>query len=552
MAIPEPLMSTGAPEPLSFSRSHILLAACGPAEHAYECIECKRGYFTSVLLQALRSRRLRKLTYKRCFEEFPKLLTRSSQNPVCEGNTASRAFFNVNAQFVTERAMSFTMQQLNDDYFLKLGDAQGVSPGSKYGIYEDCTFPKGLSSGCLSSPGLDRPLWGSFKAYPCIGSEPTLHPFYSWCKLKMKTGLPIWPRAKLIELGMRGSASLKVFVSDAAKLVLDPNIIVRAKQGMMLVDSPDLVGTVILDLEHGHSGRVIFRLTGFPGELYSCYPDAARVHSVLISMAQWGWHRSRVPRVAVSHKPMVQLTMYELGKPNSLPIDADGSTSVKVSPTALYALKVKSHFSKRLYPYLFYFSTARQSIRPLYLGIYGSGHIETSLEPNSELTFGYNNDDMIPGALSFSIAPDEGYFQLFLTTSPNDFDSLAQSSPFAEANPRHNMATVTDDGYGDGLEVRGFSLSGLDETHFLSPPATPQSGSFAEHSRDIPSDQVFGGRSVSEHQQMDAYQSLEHSMRAVLPESTVLELLSKRLIKAQGSPWGVVSLKVTCKVPEGL
>ncbi|CAE6478645.1 unnamed protein product [Rhizoctonia solani] len=235
---------------------------------------------------------------------------------------------------------------------------------------------------------------------------------------------------------------------------------------------------------------------------------------------------------------MAQLTMYELGKPNSLPIDADGSTSVKVSPTALYALKVKSHFSKRLYPYLFYFSTARQSIRPLYLGIYGSGHIDPSLEPNGELTFGYNNDDMIPGALSFSIAPDEGYFQLFLTTSPGDFDSLAQSSPFTESEPCH---AATYDGYGDGLEIRRFSSSGPYETNVISLPTTPSS-SFAGHSPDIVAAQVFG-ISMAERQRVDANRGSE---RTALPESTVLELLSERLIEA-ASLWSVVSLKVTCE-----
>ncbi|KEP48864.1 ICE-like protease (caspase) p20 domain protein [Rhizoctonia solani 123E] len=538
VTIPQSSLRKAIPKLIGFSRSHVLLAACGHAEQAYECAKCHRGYFTSALLQVLRSRWLQELKYKQCFEEFPKLRTPGPQNPVCEGSSTSRLFFQVPLQTRNARAVSFTLQQLSKGYFLKLGDAQGVFPGSKYGIYEDRTIPKGLASGYLPSPALDRPLWGYFTADPCTSSETTLYPFYSWCEFEKNAKLPLWPRAQLLQLGVRGDFSLRVFVSDALKLILNPNAIVRAKQGMVLVDSRH-IGTVVLDIERGDSeDMTTFELVGFPGVIYKCHPDSRSVHRVLISMSQWMWHRSRVPQATFRDKPMAKLTLYELGKagPRSLPVEQDGSTSIQVSPTTRYALKVTSQFSKRLYAYLFYFSTARQSIRPLYLGIYGSGHIDPSLEPYGELNIGYNNDDMIPGALSFTTAPDEGYFQLFLATSPGDFDSVAQPSPFIES---HAISIGNEYEYGDGLEIRGHASSPIEKEP--SPISAFPNSALGNCSADIVVAQ-FLEISMSERQQANTNPTLEDSIRGILPDSVTSELLA-----ARASQWGVVSLKVKCR-----
>ncbi|CAE6451151.1 unnamed protein product, partial [Rhizoctonia solani] len=131
------LFNKDIPELLGFSRSHVLLAACGHAEQSYECTECDCGFFTAALLQVLRSSRIQKLKYKWCFEAFPKLLTPSPQNPVYEGDTASRVFFTVSALTIPVHPDSYTMRKLSQGYLMRLGDAQGVFPGSQYGIYED-------------------------------------------------------------------------------------------------------------------------------------------------------------------------------------------------------------------------------------------------------------------------------------------------------------------------------------------------------------------------------------------------------------------------------
>ncbi|CUA75710.1 hypothetical protein RSOLAG22IIIB_11942 [Rhizoctonia solani] len=238
---------------------------------------------------------------------------------------------------------------------------------------------------------------------------------------------------------------------------------------------------------------------------------------------------------------MAKLTLYELGEcgPKPLPVEQDGSTTIKVSSKTRYALRITSLFPNRLYAYLFYFSTAHQSIRPLYLGVYGSGYIDPPLEPFGELTVGYNNDDMIPGALSFTLAPDEGYFQVFLATSPGDFDSVAQPSPFIAP---HTIPNVNEDDYGDGLRVQRYASSEPSERE-LEPFSAVSPGASRDHSVGIVAAQVVEV-SMFERQKANVGRSLDDSIRRLLPEGVRPELLV-----AHASQWGVVSLKVKCHEP---
>ncbi|KAG8757633.1 hypothetical protein FRC11_004403, partial [Ceratobasidium sp. 423] len=279
-----------------FGRSHILLAACGHAEIAYECATSDSGYFTTALLERLRSSRIHKLTYKVCFEDFPQLLT-PRQNPVCEGDDSGRLFFSAT---VPKGCHVFVpMQQLTGGYVLKAGVAQGVIPGSTYGIYEDDAFDEELQ------------------------------------------------------------------------------------------------------------------------------PERA------------------------------QLQMYRLDQAGPTPVPLEnGVATLTVSAGDIYGFRLKSVFNRRLYAYLFYFSTTSQSIKPLFLSVYGAGHVDAPLEANGELTIGYGNDDMISGPLSFRPAPDVGYFKLFLTTLPGDFDSMTQPSPFVEPDKIQTTSFGNGDEYSDGIEIR--------------------------------------------------------------------------------------------------
>lgn len=54
-------------------RSHVLLAACGSEELAYENIRLKRGAFTSAFIQTLIDVSIDKLTYRGFMDRLPNL-----------------------------------------------------------------------------------------------------------------------------------------------------------------------------------------------------------------------------------------------------------------------------------------------------------------------------------------------------------------------------------------------------------------------------------------------------------------------------------------------
>lgn len=65
-------------------------------------------------------------------------------------------------------------------------------------------------------------------------------------------------------------------------------------------------------------------------------------------------------------------------------------------------------------------------------GIGSSGFIDAPLQPKSTLTLGYGDSTASP--FEFLLRPGEdvdmGFMKLFVATSPADFSSLLQGSPF--------------------------------------------------------------------------------------------------------------------------
>ncbi|KDN35168.1 hypothetical protein RSAG8_11813, partial [Rhizoctonia solani AG-8 WAC10335] len=115
--------------------SHVIMAACGHGEVAYENGVEKHGYFSSALLKLLRSVKVDSLTYKGCMQRLPALRTRNPQNPVCEGKNMDRLFFNA---MVPGANTTFIVIKPNKskEFYLQAGLAQGITPGSKFAIHE--------------------------------------------------------------------------------------------------------------------------------------------------------------------------------------------------------------------------------------------------------------------------------------------------------------------------------------------------------------------------------------------------------------------------------
>ncbi|CAE6497445.1 unnamed protein product [Rhizoctonia solani] len=494
-----------------FGRSHILLAACGHAQLAYECATSDSGYFTSALLQRLRSSRIHSL-----------------QSPVCEGDDTGRLFFS--ATVPEEFRVFVPMQQLTGGYAIKAGIAQGVIPGSVYGIYEDDVFSEGLQSGDKPVPNQDLPLCGIFTANPFTTQK--LYPCQSWCDLHTNATIPSHPRARLLTRG--DSHTFGAFLTSAYKDKLPTGETLEAGQGVVQVDSLDKA-KVILDIDE-RSSQMTVELAGFAGTLlYRCNPSSARVQRILFSMAQWDWHLYRGPTANANvKKERARLQMYQLSQAGPVPVLLEnGVANLAASSGETYGFRIKNLFNRRLYAYLFYFSTVSQSIKPLFLSVYGNGYVDAPLEANGELTIGYGNDDMISGPISFRFAPDVGYFKLFLTTLPGDFDSMVQPSPFVESDKVQIMTFGNGDEYSDGIEIRNPGSIGRSQGASVDHSTMADFPDFSTDSRITPAADAIG----SQYHSITGPVGIGYSPR-MLTASETSERFDKQDV------WDVVTLKV--------
>ncbi|KAF8752583.1 Caspase domain [Rhizoctonia solani] len=452
-------------------RSHVLLAACGHTERAYEDPKTKKGIFTDALLRLLKSRPITELTYKAIFEDFPN----------------------------------------------------------------------------LSISGTNKPI-----AIPV--------------RTKPDAEAPTQLRARLVE---RGSFhSFQVTLSDELRMrhrrlakELEEKFQAK-KQGIHLVESSHRsISDVVVDIQVDESDGewITFTLSSLSTSLpFRCRLDAMRIYNILFSMAQWNWHLNRVPhRIFKPTKELAELTVYKVDSfgLNKLPIK-DGSINIPASSGCRFAFKIRSFHNKHLYAYLFYFSTASQSIRPLYLRVYGSGHVDPHIEPRGKLTIGYGNNDMISGPISFRNKPDVGYLRLFLTSSPGDFDSMTQASPFLPRMMYTASTQIKNGGeYLDGVEINKLATS----SHRLNDQVGSEHPDIAanssidlqaeEHSTslDTISKPILGSSRSSPQlaQEGELFNIKQRSSRVCLSRIQTIEKLQENPAWMEKQLWDVISLKVS-------
>ncbi|QRW19849.1 ICE-like protease (caspase) p20 domain protein [Rhizoctonia solani] len=520
-------------------RSHVLLAACGHTERAYEDPKTKKGIFTDALLRLLKSRPITELTYKAIFENFPNLSisgTKVNQNPVCEGANATRMF--LRAPILGQRCSYISMTGL----------------GSKY-TYDDVSWLRPI----------DYSTCKTFIAHTCTES-PRVSPLRSWCELNPDAEAPAQLCARLVE---RGSFhSFQVTLSDELRMrhgrlakELEEKFQAK-KQGIHLVESSHRsISDVVVDIQVDESDGewITFTLSSLSTSLpFRCRLDAMRIYNILFSMAQWNWHLNRVPhRIFKPTKELAELTVYKVDSfgLNKLPIK-DGSISIPASSGCRFAFKIRSFHNKHLYAYLFYFSTASQSIRPLYLRVYGSGHVDPHIEPRGKLTIGYSNNDMISGPISFRNTPDVGYLRLFLTSSPGDFDSMTQASPFLPRMMYTASTQIKNGGeYLDGVEINKLATSShrLDDQVRSEHPDIAANSSIdlqaEEHSTslDTISKPILGSSRSSPQlaQEGELFNIKQRSSRVCLSRIQTIEKLQENPAWMEKQLWDMISLKVS-------
>ncbi|QRW19851.1 ICE-like protease (caspase) p20 domain protein [Rhizoctonia solani] len=404
--------------------SHVLLAACSSKGLAYEDLDDipHHGYFTKALLKVLRTR-------------LPRIEASCPQDPVCEGTNVDRMFFNA---MVAGGDNSFILLEEKDTkVYLRAGSAHGITPGCLFAIHADpildhanpsvgnmvvdqVTPFRSLLKPADKAPNFVIPNPGYARQIG-TGSEHALDVYIS---PEFEQVVPTDPRWKIAFSGGENSVILRLVEKDLAALVIDVNAQRDATFMFPRLESAVRNGVSVLQ----YTAPVHFR----------------SVYRVIVASARFIWHLERLPHPRPFQKS-VRMEFYKLkesgtNEETGSPIlDIDGSSlnfggfaSIEINDRDRYAFRILNSSSRDLYAYLFYFSLTTLEIRPRFIQVVGSGHIDPSLPKGGFLTLGYGSGGV--GPFQFNLKPGEstdvGVFKLFLSTSPIDMSSIEQDPPF--------------------------------------------------------------------------------------------------------------------------
>ncbi|KAF8752567.1 Caspase domain [Rhizoctonia solani] len=402
--------------------SHVTLAACGYGEAAFEDTVEKRGYFSSALLKLLRSVQIDSLSYRRCIQRLPQLLTRQPQNPVCEGKHADRMFFNARVQGPS--ACYIPIKPDADGLYLQAGLVHGITPGATYDIHaSDVPDPSDPPLATLEVHSVE-PFVSHLKGTDvpnlptvCYGRQADYGPSRT---------LDIHITQEFADEAVPSDVWARLFRGSLHELVVRPvepelaSVIVSVnskKETTFTLKNPVLV-------EH--------RIETLPSPDYPTIPpEAERVIPVLTSLSQWDWHLRHTPDVRPFHK-MIDIEFYQLqmtgeytdeGNPVLVPegnnLNADGVADIIANLENYYGFKVVNRSRENLYVSMVDFSG--QWEHPV------ADTPNPTIPANASLTIGYGSGEQMP--LMFALNDDQdidvNFFKFFVSKMKELFEKDA-------------------------------------------------------------------------------------------------------------------------------
>ncbi|KAF8056952.1 caspase domain-containing protein, partial [Lyophyllum atratum] len=416
--------------------SHVLLAACGRQQVAYEDPRTNSGIFTSGLLRTLSALNVNDLTYTNLMH---RLAMPRWQTPHCEGQHVNRRLFNKRALGADGSFILGQLEKKEDGstrYVLHAGAAQGVTEGSTFGIH---------ASNLISDAKHSNPSLGMF-----VASE--IGAFKSEIDLPPTTAAFPVPRLFYCKLIRRGTEGIKIFcedkewletvfpahLRDALSVVFADNPAASSLQLTLLDDKVHFtrndpmvtpwIGSniphTVEKLNHDRIREIVRRAVHFNHQLTRTAPDDFK--------NVWMELRVLESRYSVDHGS----TLTPIG-PNLIDNEPAG---VVVDEDARLGMAIHNRTDLPLYPYLFYFDPSDLVIIEWYTPPFGAGQgrltteVDAPLPPRGYLSIGYGDGGFSPWQFLLREGEDVdvGFFKLFLSTSPADFSSIPQESPFEE------------------------------------------------------------------------------------------------------------------------
>ncbi|KAG8794534.1 hypothetical protein FRC12_023743 [Ceratobasidium sp. 428] len=420
-------------------RSHVLLAACGSSELAYETDGV--GDFTGALIKTLKLYGADKTTYKGCIQRLPAL---PNQNPHCEGFHKERIFFN--AQAGGSNRQLILIEKKGDTCTLRAGIAQNITVGAKFKVFERDT----------SDPAKDTPL-GSLRV---LHADPTSSKLI-WEDDSKPFDLPDISYGFQTHCGSDQFLQVHFTPRLQSRLSVDDawHSAFTASRTNIVIKPTDLShADVVVDLDQNN--RAVFdiknKLVNRHGvkELPQSVPvNAEDILAVLRAAALWTWHLNRTnPESSLEQSIRIEFTRVTRNlrtrqlEPTGENLNQSGLVDIFANRNDLYGMKIINESSYNLYPYLFYFDVNGQSIEKWNDQVVGKTHSDAPLRKNSTLTVGYGAGGAIPFAFEVDNNKELelGMLKLYVTNLQGEFSSIEHLSPFTfdEEGKRANVKST--------------------------------------------------------------------------------------------------------------
>ncbi|CAE6496406.1 unnamed protein product [Rhizoctonia solani] len=438
--------------------SHILLAACQEDEQAQEAPNrdpvtgdmrdppCT-GIFTMALLKELRRCNITTTSYITLIrnllaarrENVPRYAHRMvPQTFQCEGRNQDRLLFSVQYS-MTKGKIALIPTSDKAIYRVRVGSAQGIVPGTEFGIFSSRMDPKSPPAGILVARDVGPIISQLHGLEPNAPPEIPEDAYATIVKFNdHSNGVRIWLDKEVEQLeswkGVRaGLHTVPVFWAT----------------------SPDNHDVALLPAKGGVELQGAHLTPGRLGTSHILKPDLTtkQIVDILTSVVYFHFHlKNQNPRAPV--RPLLGLALRELKeKTNSWgsiiyevngndmfgeSVSAGTVATLRADPNKVFGLELTNNSQEDLFPYVLYYDFEDYSVGALYEP--PGRTVRAPLQAGRTLTIGYGSGGSQPFQVDFTNPKSEkeyGAFLLLVFSEWVDIAYLQQESPLNGAVNEH-------------------------------------------------------------------------------------------------------------------
>ncbi|RXW16987.1 hypothetical protein EST38_g8865 [Candolleomyces aberdarensis] len=440
-----------------FDHSHVLLAACGRDQSAYETHDLSHGIFTAALLKFFKRDKLEEVTYNSLMRNLD---VPPWQTPHCMGDNSDRPLFNRrgNRSDPSYLPCKWSRPPHGQVIFtLYAGEAQGIEDGQQFSIHEKIPFEGGNSS---------RPSIGTMHVV-FRGSTSSRLEFLPGTR-ELRKVPQVFYAHPLSEVTLDTST---IYCEDRKLLdaIFPPGV---SGEEMKYAEYPTQAALILtVEEDEVHIDQNDPALNDYMPTRFACNinrNETKRLRNIIRSWRHFTYHLHRRPQNSTNHAfPQVRMELHYLEptradyfSPEYKPIGenllAQEPAHISVSDVddvdadaSVLGMTLYNDGPEPIYPYLFYFDPNDLTITPWVMPAVGAGRgpVDASLLSGSKFTLGYGNGGATPWEFVFmdDRPKDIGFFKLYLSSSPANFACLTRrKTPFEYDPEGHRLGEELD------------------------------------------------------------------------------------------------------------